>query len=169
MGTEKTDIEKARKEMHGMVDQFRDCDFETFRKGFIDFSKQTIDFNLLLLNELSDGKKELMAMAENALKTCRETNAKDFKIAAKNFKHVDNQLDTFNDTMSRIAAAAVVSLMRSVCVTEHLYKMEVLQGRITETEMMALLPKKTKTFIASTMGMKVKDMEKLVDTYKAAA
>jgi len=65
-------------------------------------------------------------------------------------------------------AAALVALMRSIGTSEHLYRTGVLKRQITEAEMMMLLPKKVKTFIASTLDTPLKDIESIIETYKTA-
>lgn len=173
MGTQtkkkRIDIEKMRKEMKAEMDQFKDCNFEEFKEGFVDFSKQMIDFQILLLEELAKGQTELMMMAAAAIKASNEANNKDFKIAEKNFKMVDKQFDAFNEKLSQIAAAAVVSLVRSIGVSQRLFQTGKLDGEISESEIMDLLPIKAKMFIASVMDMKVKELESIIKNYAKAA
>jgi hypothetical protein len=170
MSTKKEQIkeDKVRAEMKSQLDQFKDCNFEEFREGVIDFSKQMIDCQFKLVEEFGKSYVELEKKLLSTLKTHNKGIDRDFKMAAKNFKAVDGDLEIFRDKLSRIAAAALVALMRSIGTTEHLYKTGVLKRQITEAEAMMLLPKKVKTFIASTLDTPLKDIEKIIETYKTA-
>ncbi|TRZ48816.1 hypothetical protein D4S03_09245 [bacterium] len=159
---------EARAGMKSQLDQFKDCNFEELREGFIDFSKQMIDCQFRLLEEFG----KLHAKTEkNLLATLKAMNKgidRDFRIIEKNFKAVDSDLEKFKDKLSRIGAAAFVALARSIGTTEHLYKTGVLKKQITEAEAMMMVPQKVRTFIASTLDTRVKDMEKMIETYKTA-
>jgi len=170
MSTKKEQIEsdKARAEMKSQLDQFKECNFEELREGFIDFSKQIIDCQCKFIEDYGKSQRELEKKLLSTLKILNRGFDRDFKVAAKNFKAVDRDLEKFRDKISRVAAAALVALMRSIGTSEHLYRTGVLKRQITEAEMMMLLPKKVKTFIASTLDTPLKDIESIIETYKTA-
>lgn len=165
---EQTESDKGRAEMKSQLDQLKDCNFEEFREGVIDFSKQMIDCQFRLLEEFGKLHAKTEKNLLSTLKTHNKGIERDFKIAEKNFKAVDRDLDKFKEKISQVAAAALVALMRSICISEHLFKRGILTRQITETEMMTLLPKKVKSFIASTLDTPLKDIEKIIETYKTA-
>jgi hypothetical protein len=165
----KSEARIAKEKMKSEIDKLKNCNFEELREGFIDVSKHLIEIQFTVLDLFETRLKEIKKVGLQCVKQVRMTNDKDFKIAEKNFKAINNQLDVFNDKLSQVAAASVVSLMRSVAVSQKLYKQGTFKGEISEEKVMKLLPVKVKKIIASTMDMKLKDLETLIKSYGKAA
>jgi hypothetical protein len=139
----KADVEKTGEAIKAEMDKFKDCSFEDLREGFIDFSKQMIDFQIHVLNVLEKSKKETMDFVCKYLKQANAVNAKDFETGEKNFREIDERYKYHHEKISQVAAASVIALIRSVCITQKLYQAGLLKERINERAMMKLLPSET--------------------------
>lgn len=153
------------------VKKLEECDFEQFKANMIIITEDLFKAVLMIFDETLKWREGLMETAVEQIKQIRAANDEDFKKAERNFKHVEKELEEFEDRVSKAEAGAILSMMRSTSVVVRLFR----KGFIDYDEIMdpeqefQVVPEGIKECIADVFGISQKSMESMLRKVAEAA
>jgi len=165
MAKKKKDLDKKRDEFLNQardgLKELKDCDFKEFKEHMILLGEQLLAANFMIMEWVGEERNKIFYMAVDEVKKVRATNDKDFKIAEKNFKKMDNVIESFMHQAARAESASMVSLMRSLAIGNLLARKGVIEDEHEAGEM-GYLSEKCLKFVQDYFEFKPKEFYNLM-------
>jgi len=157
-------------EAHEVLGHLKDADFEKFKEHMIALGEQLLAGQLMMLDVIANGKKEIQDVAVESIQAVRGQNDKDFKLAEKNFNKIRMELDELQDARQRAEVAMILVWLKVNSFLETLVKKDLITlSDADRVDNFKSIPKRILKFLSGFFGVTQKSIrEGIREAVKAA-